>query len=190
MAVSQTQEAAREFSGTLLAHQSFNQDSNSTILFIHGAFVDSNDWDLVVPYVLDYHLLLPDCPGHGRSSHIPFSIEASAEHVAHLVEAKAMLLVIVLVPLSLFALPRTTLMLFAPYSSLDTARLPFPVLHYCHTCFGPRIAWKTQSHDLLFAGSWMEPISPIRLVLHCRFVDRSRILAMLRRSCSRGLHEL
>jgi pimeloyl-ACP methyl ester carboxylesterase len=89
MAVSQTQEAAREFSGTLLAHQSFNQDSNSTILFIHGAFVDSNDWDLVVPYVLDYHLLLPDCPGHGRSSHIPFSIEASAEHVAHLIEAKA-----------------------------------------------------------------------------------------------------
>ena len=89
MAVSQTQEAARESSGTLLSYQSFNQDSNSTILFIHGAFVDSNDWDLVVPYVLDYHLLLLDCPGHGRSSHIPFSIEASAEHVAHLIEAKA-----------------------------------------------------------------------------------------------------
>lgn len=73
----------------LLWHQSLNQGLDATILFIHGAFSDSNDWDLVVPYMRDYHLLLADCPGHGQSSNIPFSIEASAKHIAYLIEAKA-----------------------------------------------------------------------------------------------------
>lgn len=74
---------------TLLPHQSINETSDSTIVFIHGAFVDSNDWDLVVPHMRNYHLLLPDSLGHGRSSHLPFSVESCANHIARLIAAKA-----------------------------------------------------------------------------------------------------
>jgi hypothetical protein len=49
MAITKTQEAAQVVSDTLLPHQSLSEDSNSTIQFIHGAFADSNDRDLVVP---------------------------------------------------------------------------------------------------------------------------------------------
>jgi pimeloyl-ACP methyl ester carboxylesterase len=76
-------------SDTLLPHQSLNEDSGSTVVFIHGAFVDSNDWDLVVPHMQSYHLLLPDSPGHGRSSHLAFSVKSSAEFIARLIAAKA-----------------------------------------------------------------------------------------------------
>ncbi|KAH6851579.1 Alpha/Beta hydrolase protein [Alternaria rosae] len=89
MATQRTQGAARDEPTALLWHISVNKDSSSTILFIHGAFADAYDWDLAMPHIHGYHLLLPDCPGHGRSSHIPFSIETSAEHIARLVEAEA-----------------------------------------------------------------------------------------------------
>ncbi|KAI4688371.1 hypothetical protein J4E81_007967 [Alternaria sp. BMP 2799] len=89
MATQQSQEAVQDDAGSLLWHASINRDSNSTILFIHGAFVDAHDWELVVPHIQGYHLLLPDCPGHGHSSNISFSIETSAEHIARLIEAEA-----------------------------------------------------------------------------------------------------
>jgi pimeloyl-ACP methyl ester carboxylesterase len=73
----------------LLPYQSLNENSDSSILFIHGAFTDGNDWNLVVPHMRNYHLLLPDTPGHGQASHLPFSIKSSAEHIARLIAAKA-----------------------------------------------------------------------------------------------------
>jgi pimeloyl-ACP methyl ester carboxylesterase len=89
MAASPSTVVAPAASATLLAHQSINESGDATILFIHGAFGDSDDWDLVVPYLSNYHVLLPDSPGHGRSSHLSFSIESSAEHIARLIAAKA-----------------------------------------------------------------------------------------------------
>jgi len=89
MATSQMTVATQHDPNTVLWYLSINKDRKSTILFIHGAFIDAHDWDLVVPHVQAYHLLLPDCPGHGHSSHIPFSIEISAEHIARLIEAEA-----------------------------------------------------------------------------------------------------
>ncbi|KAI4914609.1 hypothetical protein J4E90_004640 [Alternaria incomplexa] len=89
MATPQTQGVAQDDPNALLWHLSVNKDSEPTILFIHGAFVDAHDWELVVPYIHDYHLLLPDCLGHGHSSHIPFSVEISAQRIAHLIEMEA-----------------------------------------------------------------------------------------------------
>lgn len=80
---------AQAASDALLPHQSLNEESEATILFIHGACGDSNDWDLLVPYMHNYHLLLPDSPGHGRSSNLRFSIELSAQRIAKLTTAKA-----------------------------------------------------------------------------------------------------
>ncbi|KAF3004403.1 hypothetical protein E8E13_010206 [Curvularia kusanoi] len=80
---------AQTASDAMLPHQSLNEDGKATILFIHGACVDSNDWDLVVPYMHNYHLLLPDSPGHGRSSHLRFSIKSSAQQIAYLIRTKA-----------------------------------------------------------------------------------------------------
>ena len=69
----------------LMGHTSLNADANSTIVFIHGAFVDGDDWSLVAPHLSDYHLLIPDLPSHGRSRHLkPFSLEYCARLLRHL----------------------------------------------------------------------------------------------------------
>lgn len=73
----------------LLPHQSINENSHTTIVAIHRAFTDRNDWELVLPHLPGYHLLLPDNPGHGRSSHPSFSIKSAAEHTARLIAAGA-----------------------------------------------------------------------------------------------------
>lgn len=44
------------------------QHGKPTILLIHGACGCGREWDLVTPYLSDdYHVLLPDLPGHGDS---------------------------------------------------------------------------------------------------------------------------
>ena len=81
---------APEASDELLAHQDINPDSSSSILLIHGAFSDKDDWDIVTPHLQGYHLLVPDLPGHGDSRHItPFSKPNAARLVAHLIRTKA-----------------------------------------------------------------------------------------------------
>ena len=75
-----------------LAFQEVGEPSaTSTILFIHGAASDGQEWDLVIPNLKPrYHILLPDLPGHGASTHLaPFSIPRSAELLAELVREQA-----------------------------------------------------------------------------------------------------
>ncbi|OAL02556.1 alpha/beta-hydrolase [Phaeosphaeriaceae sp. SRC1lsM3a] len=90
MAGPQINELAPRAAEALLSHQSLNPDKDATIVLIHGAFSDNGDWDLVVPYLDAYHVLLPNSPGHGRSSHLPFSIESAATSIAHLIQEKAL----------------------------------------------------------------------------------------------------
>lgn len=89
MASSPSTFVAEAASAMLLPHLSLNENGSTTVIFIHGAFGDSNDWDLVVPQMRGHHLLLPDTPGHGQSSHLSFSIASSAKHIARLIAAKA-----------------------------------------------------------------------------------------------------
>lgn len=67
-----------------------NPTAPTTILLIHGAFVSHSNWDLVVPHLSStYHLLIPDLPNHGQSSHLPFSLESASESIATLIRIKA-----------------------------------------------------------------------------------------------------
>jgi pimeloyl-ACP methyl ester carboxylesterase len=43
-----------------------NTQARETILLVHGAFGDRHEWDLVIPYLSNYHLLVADLPGHGE----------------------------------------------------------------------------------------------------------------------------
>lgn len=63
-----------------------------SILLIHGAFGSGAEWDLVTPHLSDdYHLLLPDLPGHGGSKDIgPFSKELSGKLLADLIQTRAL----------------------------------------------------------------------------------------------------
>jgi pimeloyl-ACP methyl ester carboxylesterase len=69
-----------------------SQSGNPAILLIHGAFVSSTEWDLVTPYLANnYHLLLPDLPGHGGSKDItPFSKELAAKLLADLISERTL----------------------------------------------------------------------------------------------------
>jgi pimeloyl-ACP methyl ester carboxylesterase len=70
--------------GYLLPHTSLYPDdriAKATILLIHGAFSSRNEWDLVVPFLEtvsngNYHLLLPDLPGHGEAKLLPSGVTA------------------------------------------------------------------------------------------------------------------
>jgi pimeloyl-ACP methyl ester carboxylesterase len=72
--------------GACLAHQSFNDHALGTVVLIHGVFSTSNDWDLVVTYLVNYHVLVPDLLGHGQSRTItPFSVPFAASLVRDLI---------------------------------------------------------------------------------------------------------
>ncbi|KAK5122251.1 hypothetical protein LTR85_004161 [Meristemomyces frigidus] len=67
-----------------------NTDGKATILFIHGAFSNRTEWDLVTPHLPEYHILLPDLPGHGEAQSIrPFSKRLAAKLLARLVRSHA-----------------------------------------------------------------------------------------------------
>jgi pimeloyl-ACP methyl ester carboxylesterase len=72
-----------------LAYQSLSPTASTTIVLVHGAFATSADWDLVAPHLGSYHLLIPDNPGHGQSSTLPFSVDSSARLIAQLIAEHA-----------------------------------------------------------------------------------------------------
>lgn len=79
--------------GDRLHYQELNVETGKkTVLIIHGALRSGDDWDLVTPHFpQDYHLLIPDLPGHGKSKDIlPFSKKLSARLLAELIQEKAL----------------------------------------------------------------------------------------------------
>ncbi|KAF8867270.1 alpha/beta-hydrolase [Acephala macrosclerotiorum] len=76
-----------------LFFRSVNPNASRTLLLIHGAFSSHHEWDLVCQTLeqSSYHLLIPDLPGHGRStsSTIPFSLEDTAALLADLITKHA-----------------------------------------------------------------------------------------------------
>ena len=72
-----------------LQYSSYNP-GQPTIVLIHGALVSGLFWDLVIPHLSSYHLLVPDLPGHGKSKTIsPFSVDLSARLIANLIRTQA-----------------------------------------------------------------------------------------------------
>lgn len=77
-------------SSRLFTLNELNAEARSSILFIHGSLGDRTYWDSVTPYLSDYHLLLPDLPGHGEAAQIqPFSKQLSAQLLADLIRKRA-----------------------------------------------------------------------------------------------------
>ncbi|USW58832.1 Putative alpha/beta hydrolase-1 [Septoria linicola] len=73
----------------LLPHSSVNQEAETTVLLIHGACVDRDDWDLVIPHLKNYHLLVPDQIGHGEARHIrPYTLDNAASTIAQLIKQR------------------------------------------------------------------------------------------------------
>jgi pimeloyl-ACP methyl ester carboxylesterase len=62
----------------------------ATILFLHGGGVGSWMWQPQLARLSDYHLLIPDLPGHGNSAHLHLeSIEDIATRMAELIHERA-----------------------------------------------------------------------------------------------------
>ncbi|GIZ44050.1 hypothetical protein CKM354_000725900 [Cercospora kikuchii] len=71
----------------VLPHSSINPEAKVTVVLIHGACVDRNDWDMVIPYLHDYHLLVPDQICHGEARHIqPYTTAYAAKTIAQLIQ--------------------------------------------------------------------------------------------------------
>ncbi len=59
------------------------------VFFLHGAGVSGRMWNAHMARLRDYHCLVPDLPGHGGSSHIPWQSEAAtADLIAELIETR------------------------------------------------------------------------------------------------------
>ncbi|KAJ5189907.1 hypothetical protein N7491_008052 [Penicillium cf. griseofulvum] len=79
-------------SDAALSFAAHNPEGLDTILLIHGGLSSRKDWDLVVPLLTarNYHLLIPDLPGHGDSVSIqPFNVELAAEMLLPLIKTHA-----------------------------------------------------------------------------------------------------
>ncbi|NLO97238.1 MAG: alpha/beta hydrolase [Peptococcaceae bacterium] len=60
------------------------------IVFIHGGGLSGWMWNKQVGDLKDFHCLVPDLPGHGKSKGIkPFSIKDSARQISELIKDKA-----------------------------------------------------------------------------------------------------
>lgn len=78
---------------TKLHFEAGNALASRTLLLLHGAFSSHHEWDLVIemPTLSQYHLLIPDLPGHGRSTSqaIPFDFNDTAALLADLITTHA-----------------------------------------------------------------------------------------------------
>ncbi|KAF5662720.1 hypothetical protein FHETE_7826 [Fusarium heterosporum] len=73
-----------------LSYQSFNDSNQSTIVLIHGLFSCNLEWEHVIPYLKNYHLIVPDLPQHSKSKDIgPWSLNLGADTVADLIRKHA-----------------------------------------------------------------------------------------------------
>ena len=73
-----------------LFFRSYNESSPTTVVLIHGLFSCNLEWEHVVPFLNDYHLIIPDLPQHSKSKEIgPWSLELGADSVAHLIRTYA-----------------------------------------------------------------------------------------------------
>ncbi|GIO90465.1 MULTISPECIES: alpha/beta fold hydrolase [Paenibacillus] len=75
----------------LYVKESGNQDASRMMVFLHGGGVSGWMWNKQVSFFKDSWCLVPDLPGHGRSSgdHVSFSIKETAEQICDLISAKA-----------------------------------------------------------------------------------------------------
>ncbi|SEO43685.1 Pimeloyl-ACP methyl ester carboxylesterase [Paenibacillus sophorae] len=75
----------------MLHYKEYGNPSAPLMIFIHGGGVSSWMWDKQIQYFTDYHCLVPDLPGQGKSViYGKFTIQSCAEMLIELIESKAM----------------------------------------------------------------------------------------------------
>ena len=73
-----------------LFFEEYGPKTAPTILFLHGGGGGRWMWQPQVERLTDYHLLIPDLPGHGDSAGIPLtSIENAGNRIARLIRKRA-----------------------------------------------------------------------------------------------------
>ena len=61
-----------------------------SIVFLHGVGASGWMWKLQTNALADFHCLVVDLPGHGKSNHIPWlSFEDTAAQIANIIQARA-----------------------------------------------------------------------------------------------------
>lgn len=71
-----------------LFYISLNDDKPATILLLHGLMSSHREWTRIASSLSEYHLLVPDLPGHRSSDHLgPFTLSHASELVANLIRA-------------------------------------------------------------------------------------------------------
>lgn len=69
--------------------QEFNEAQDVSMLFIHGGGLSGWMWDKQIKALNDFHCLVPDLPGHGKSRELQiFSIKECAQLMAALIKSK------------------------------------------------------------------------------------------------------
>lgn len=97
----------------------FRESGDTTaplMVFLHGGGVSGWMWDKQTDYFQHYHCLVPDLPGHGRSSGIAFSIIGSAELMINLIDTKAEGKPVILIGFSLGAQVALQILSMRPHS--------------------------------------------------------------------------
>ncbi|KAK5653255.1 hypothetical protein OQA88_9154 [Cercophora sp. LCS_1] len=71
-------------------HISLNPSAPTTLLLLHGLLSSHLEYAHVTPHLPTYHLLIPDLPGHSRSSHLaPSTIPHITNTIATLIRTHA-----------------------------------------------------------------------------------------------------
>ncbi len=66
------------------------KNNHETIVFLHGDGIAGWMWDNQLEAFKDYHCIVPDLPGHGKSAEVkPFSIESSADMIIDIIKNHA-----------------------------------------------------------------------------------------------------
>ncbi|KAK3935349.1 Dihydrolipoyllysine-residue acetyltransferase component of acetoin cleaving system [Diplogelasinospora grovesii] len=90
MSVSNSPTVAEAVAGEELFFESHNLSAATTIVLLHGLLSSRLEWEYVIPFLTDYHVLAVDLPGHSGSLHIqPSRINAMANRIADLIKRRA-----------------------------------------------------------------------------------------------------
>ncbi len=66
------------------------ENNNETIVFLHGDGIAGWMWDEQLKAFNDYHCIVPDLPGHGKSAEVkPVTVQDAADEIIDIIKNKA-----------------------------------------------------------------------------------------------------
>ena len=66
------------------------KNKDETIIFLHGDGIAGWMWDEQLRAFSDYHCIVPDLPGHGKSAEVkPSTVQSAADMIIDIIKNKA-----------------------------------------------------------------------------------------------------